>query len=352
MICKRCLNDNSVRNITFDSDGICCFCRGYERLAEKLNDRRALQTLFENRIERVRGRHRYDAALGISGGKDSIYVLSQLTGRYGLKIKTFTMNNGFLTPEAIENIDRLVKEFGVEHEYITFDPQMMKRVYHYSMSRLLVPCIACSYIGYAAQLGYATRVDAGMCIHGRSPEQMLRSYPLDVFSRFIDMGLEDGAEQDFGKAYMSLLDTVKEKVDADIYNDIRTVAFEGIDVKELREFVPFFLYHPYNEAEVVQYLKRNTSWRPPADYNHFDCGVHNAARYIYQRAEGRPHCLPEISVLVRTGCLSREEGRALLQKEIIRQKPKDELKTLCGFAGVSQTLLFTKAEIYNKVLKP
>ena len=50
MICKRCLNDNSVRNITFDSDGVCCFCRGYERIAEKLSDRRALQTLFEKRM--------------------------------------------------------------------------------------------------------------------------------------------------------------------------------------------------------------------------------------------------------------------------------------------------------------
>ena len=352
MKCTRCLNDSSVRNISFDSEGVCNFCRGYESIADKLNDRQTLYKLFESKIERVRGKHRYDAALGFSGGKDSAYVLSQLTKRYGLNVKTFTMDNGFLSPRAKENIDRLVKSFGVDHEYVTFDPNMMKRVYHYSMSKLLVPCIACSYIGYAAQIGYASRVDAGLCIHGRSPEQMLRSYPLDVFSQFVDMGLEDSDERDFGKAYMKLLDVVKEKVDADIYEDIRSVAFDGVDTSDLREFVPYFLYHPYDDGEIVRWLKENTVWTPPKDYNHFDCEVHNAAKYIYQRAEGRPHRLPEISVLVRSGCLTRKEGEALLKQEIIRQKPKDELKKLCSFAGVSQTLLFAKAEIYNKVIKP
>lgn len=352
MRCARCLNDSSVRNIRFDSEGVCNFCRGYDSIADKLNDRQRLQELFESRIERVRGKHRYDAALGISGGKDSIFVLNQLTKRYGLKVKAFTMDNGFFSPLARENIDRLVQSLGVDHEYISFDPDMMKRVYHYSMSKFLVPCIACSYIGYAAQIGYASRVDAGICVHGRSPEQMLRSYPRDVFSKFIDMGLEDSEGQDFGKAYTELLDVIKDKIDADIYRDIRSVAFDGVDTSGLREFVPYFLYHPYNEGEIVSWLRENTEWAPPEDYDHYDCEVHNAAKYIYRKAEGRPHRLPELSVLVRSGCITKEEGEALLKEDVLRPKPKDELKRLCSFAGVSQTMLFAKAEIYNKVIKP
>ncbi len=351
MVCKRCLNDSSVRHISFDSEGVCNFCREYDKISGRLNDFETLQKLFDKRIERIKGRHRYDAAVGISGGKDSAYVLSQLTERYGLRVKAFTMDNGFLSAQAKENINRLVSAFGAEHEYISFDVQTLKRVYNYSMSKLLVPCIACSYIGYASMIGYAARIDAGICVHGRSPEQMLRSYPLDVFSRFIDWGLEDSAQMDFGKCYMELLESVKEKVDADIFEDIRAIAFDGVDTSDLREFVPYFLYHPYDESEIVSWLKNNTPWSPPDDYNHFDCEVHNAAKYIYQRAEGRPHRLPETSVLVRSGQLTREQGEALLKNEIIRQKPKDELKKLCGFAGVSQTLLFAKAEIYNKVIK-
>ena len=352
MRCSRCLNDSSVRNIRFDSEGVCSFCREYEKLSDRLSDYEQLEKLFKSRIERVRGRHRYDAALGISGGKDSVYVLSQLTRRYGLHVMTFTMDNGFLSPLAKENIDRLVKSFGVDHAYIRFDESALKRVYRYSMRKLLVPCVACSYIGYAAMIGYASRIDAGICVHGRSPEQMLRSYSLDVFSRFIDWGLEDSAGVSFGERYMALLDSVREKVDADIFEDIRAIAFDGIDTDDLREFVPYFLYHPYDEDKIVRWLKENTSWQPPEDYNHFDFEVHNAAKYIYQRAEGRPHRLPEISVLVRSGCISRAEGETLLEKEIIRRKPAEELKRLCDFAGVSQTLLFAKAELYNKILKP
>ena len=95
MRCSRCLNDSSVRNIRFDSEGVCSFCREYEKLSDRLSDYEQLEKLFKSRIERVRGRHRYDAALGISGGKDSVYVLSQLTRRYGLHVMTFTMDNGF-----------------------------------------------------------------------------------------------------------------------------------------------------------------------------------------------------------------------------------------------------------------
>lgn len=144
MRCRRCLNDETVRGITFDSSGVCNFCRNYDEIREKLEDETALHQLFQERIDAVRGKHRYDAALGISGGKDSEFVLHELVRKHGLHVCTFTLDNGFLSQEAKNNIDKTVRNYGVDHEYITFDRAMQQRQYHYSMKHFLVPCIACS----------------------------------------------------------------------------------------------------------------------------------------------------------------------------------------------------------------
>ena len=295
MRCNRCLNDETVRGISFDSSGVCNFCHNFDEIKEKLADENMLHQLFQERVDAVRGKHRYDAALGISGGKDSEFVLHELVRKHGLHVCTFTLDNGFLSEEAKRNIDKTVRNYGVDHEYITFDRAMQQRQYHYSMKHFLVPCIACS----------------------------LRRYGNDVFTRFVDMGLKSIHEIDIAESYSSLLESVRDKVDEGIFNDIRSIAFEGVDGIEFREFVPYFLYYRYDEKEIVRFLKEETGWTPPEDYNHYDCAIHNATKYIYQCAEGRPHRLPEISVLVRMGMMTREEALELLAQEQMMEKPKE-----------------------------
>lgn len=351
MRCSKCLNDFTVRNISFDKNGVCNYCNDFEKIKGKLEDKNGLNELFVERIEKVRSKYSYDVCLGISGGKDSLFVLDQLIKKYNLKVKTFTMNNGFLSKEAKKNIDEIVKEYKVDHEYIEFDKGLLKRVYHYSMKHWLVPCIACSYIGYAAMINYGTKINAGMCIHGRSPEQMLRLYGKDVFTMLVDMGLKHIDEIDLNSMYTDLLDSIKDKVDEEILNDIKSIAFNGMKKIEFREFVPYFIYHDYDEKSIVNYLKENTNWNPPTEYNHYDCEIHNATKYIYQCVEGRPHRLPEISALIRMNLISREQGMKMLEDEQMQIKPKDELKKICSFANIKQAPLLMKAKIYKSYKK-
>ena len=351
MRCKRCINDDSVRNISFDERGVCNYCRRYDEIEKQITDYHNLKKMFEARIDRVRDKHQYDVAVGISGGKDSIYVLDQLMKKYHLKVKAFTMNNGFLTENARKNIDRLVNEYGVEHEYIDYEQELLGRVYHYSMKHFLVPCVACSYIGYASMIGYASKIDAGMCVHGRSPEQMFRYYDNDMFSVLAKLGLKDIDEIDLDKEYTKLFRELERKADKGLFEEVRNAALGDLKKGNFREFVPYFLYHEYDEEKIVDYLKTNTGWRPPKKYNHYDCEVQEAAKYIYQCAEGRPHILPEISVLVRMGKITREEGLKRLDLAWINEKPKEKLAKLCSTAKVNQTAVLTKAKIYNKIIK-
>lgn len=350
--CNRCLNNSSVRNFHLNIDGVCNFCLAYDKIKDKLNDTEYTKKLFLDRIENVRGKYTYDAAVGISGGKDSVYVLDQLVNVYHLKVKAFTMLNGFYSDSAKENVDCLVSRFGVDHEYITFDSDILQKFYSYSMRKWLVPCIACSYIGYAAMINYASKIDAGLCIHGRSPEQMLRAYGYDVFTDFVDAGLTEISQLNVSETYSNILNEIGKKMDSQLMKDVKNMLLQDIKDNDFREFVPYFLYHKYNEKEIVDYLYKNTPWRPKTKgYNHYDCTVHNASRYIYQCFEGRPHILPEVSTLIRMGDITKEEGLELLKEAVYHTVPKEELKKLCKYAKVSSAWTLTKAKIYRRLRK-
>lgn len=348
--CRICVNDSSVRNIRFNKEGVCNFCENYLNEKEKLKDYDKLETLFTERIEKIKGKHRYDAAVGISGGKDSVFVLYELKEKYDLNIKAFTMNNGFLSDEARHNIDKIVKEFDVEHEYIDFDKELLQRFYRYSVKKWLVPCIACSYIGYASMINLALKIDAGMIVHGRSPEQMFRAYNEDVFSSLIVAGLKRAGEVDLDELYLNLLSKIDTKMDKKLRTEVKEMLFKDVKGTDFREFVAYFLYHPYDEEKIVKFLREKTSWQVGAEYNHYDCRIHHATKYIYQCAEGRAHSMPELSFLVRDGQISKEEAKKRLQSELLSEKPQSEMDELFDYIGKKEGGTLLKAKLYNKVL--
>ena len=349
--CSNCINDKSVRKINFNKDNVCNYCQSFKKIESKLNDYNNLEKLFKERIDKIKGKYDYDVAVGVSGGKDSMFVLYELVNKYHLKVKTFTLNNGFLSDEAKKNIDKMIKEFGVEHEYIEFDKEILKKFYRYSMKKWLVPCMACSYIGYATMINYTTKINAGMCIHGRSPEQMLRYFGNDIFTVLVEAGLKSINDININQLYNELLKSIEDKVDKNLMKDVKEMLFKDIKENDFREFVSYFLYHEYNEKKIVNFLQENTSWQVDKNYNHYDCLIHNAAKYIYQCAEGRPHILPEISVLVRSKKMSKQEAEENLKNAVILKKPIKELNLLCNFVNLNQNYILFKAKLYNKVIK-
>ena len=114
MICSRCCMDTSAKEITFDSEGVCSFCKQWEaveiqRKADMLHPGLAW-TLNEIR-ESGKGK-RYDCLLGLSGGVDSAMCLHRLIEN-GIRPLCFSVDNGFNNPIADENISKMVKKLKV-----------------------------------------------------------------------------------------------------------------------------------------------------------------------------------------------------------------------------------------------
>lgn len=348
--CKRCLNNSTVKHFHVNEEGLCNYCLSYEQMKPILNDKVKLQELFLQRIAKIRGKYSYDVAVGFSGGKDSTYILYKLVKEYKLHIKAFTLDNGFLSAEAKQKIDAIVKELAVEHEYVYCDQALLKKIYQTIVKKYLSPCIACSYLGYTVMINYASKINAGACIHGRSKPQMFRNFALDVddpFKQFIFEGLKDPAEVDLANLYKNALMKVGNLIDRKLSKEMQELLLTDTQKYGFREFIAYFLYHDYDVNDVVKTIEQNTSWKQQTVIEHFDCEIHNAATYLKNIIARRPHILPEVSYLVRVNKLTKAEGRELLNKQKIAY-PKAEFAKMCQYMHLNKQLILLKAKIYSK----
>lgn len=347
--CVRCVNDKTVKKIKFDKNGLCSHCTCYDKYKSKLKDYARLEELFLKKIS-GKGNYDYDVALGFSGGKDSTFVLYKLVKEYKLKVKAYTLDNGFLSDEARTKIDRLVKELGVEHEYVECDMEVLKKTYKYIVSRYLSPCIACSFLGYAVMINYASKVNARVGIHGRSTYQMFRGLSDsndDVFRPFIDAGLDE-KEPDLASLYDEIIKKIDFLVDKKLAKDIKEKLLVDTRSNGYRDFIAYFLYHPYNHNEIIDFLQKNTSWRVETEEEHFDCLIHNGALYLKNLIARRSHLMPEFSAMINEGVITKAEAQKKMAESIDKKKAVREIKALCKYARISYPLTMLKAKIYSK----
>jgi len=104
-ICEKCVMDKTDPDIKF-KDGMCNYCLDYKA---KENNRRAEKTNLQWIYHNLRRKGGYDCLLGLSGGVDSSLCLHYLIEN-GIKPLTFSVDNGWNTPESDENVAKLVKK--------------------------------------------------------------------------------------------------------------------------------------------------------------------------------------------------------------------------------------------------
>lgn len=107
--------DTSDPDITFDDEGICNHCRGWELAAaqvEQLRRSAPLEVVCDQIRELGRG-HEYDAVIGVSGGVDSSYA-ALLAHRQGVRLLATHLDNGWNSELAVQNVQRLTSSLDID----------------------------------------------------------------------------------------------------------------------------------------------------------------------------------------------------------------------------------------------
>jgi N-acetyl sugar amidotransferase len=115
--CTRCVMDTTDSAITFDSEGVCDHCRLFETsIIPSWNFGKDKSGALKQITEKIRlhGQNKsYDCILGLSGGVDSSF-LCYLAHKLGLRPLIFHVDAGWNTKVAVNNIEKLVDNLGLD----------------------------------------------------------------------------------------------------------------------------------------------------------------------------------------------------------------------------------------------
>jgi hypothetical protein len=116
-VCSRCIYDERTSNISFDSQGICSYCRQVERLVEEFGTgSKKGDLLLAKIVDEIKRDGRgmmYDCIIGVSGGTDSSYLLIKAK-EWGLKPLAVHYDNTWNSAIATMNIGRVTSALGID----------------------------------------------------------------------------------------------------------------------------------------------------------------------------------------------------------------------------------------------
>lgn len=123
-ICTKCVMDTShLPEISFDENGICNYCRNFEKFKidylQKLDKKSELEKVI-SKLKSEGKEKKYDCILGLSGGVDSSYLCLKLK-EFGLRTLLVQVDNGWNTELASNNIQRLSEYTGFDLITIVLD---------------------------------------------------------------------------------------------------------------------------------------------------------------------------------------------------------------------------------------
>ncbi len=135
--CRRCVI--SANASPLNHNGICALCTNtntdttYEISPEK---QQALTEELDSVIRSYVGKGQaYDALVMISGGKDSALLIHELKTRYPeLRLLTLTVDNSFMSPVALSNTAKLIKQFSVPHVLFRPSPAFYQKAFAYAFT--------------------------------------------------------------------------------------------------------------------------------------------------------------------------------------------------------------------------
>jgi len=317
-ICTKCVLPATFPRITFNEEGVCNFClsfKGQEKLAEQKEKYRAK---FESLFEEHRGTGDYDCLMCYSGGKDSSYTLYILKTKYNAKVLAVTIDNGFVSERAIQNIRNVVESLGVDHYLIKPRFDVLRKIFNACSSKNLYSpktlerastiCTSCMGLVKFISLRLAIEKRIPFITYGWSPGQA--PIASSVFKTNPSM-------------MKSMQEALKGPMSSIVGDAIEPYFLEEKHFPNSGEFGYRFPYNisplaflDYNEEKIFETIGE-LGWKAPddTDANSTNCLLNSYANVLHIEQFGYHPYAFEIANLVREGVMTRSEGLKRLNSE-------------------------------------
>lgn len=116
-----------------DDKGVCQSCRKFSPTpdpGDAASEQQLTSQVCET-LEKAQGHGRdYDAVLLFSGGKDSCYLLHRIRQEFPeLRLLALLVDNGFMSPVALENAAEAIRHFDLDHLVFKPDPAFVRKLF-------------------------------------------------------------------------------------------------------------------------------------------------------------------------------------------------------------------------------
>ena len=301
--CVRCGLGIDVPGVELDAERVCTVCRSFELVEPQTREWFRTEADLDERLQVTRGRRRgeFDCLHLLSGGKDSTYALYQLVDR-GWKVHALTLDNGYISDGAKQNIRRTIADLGISHEFAS--TPAMEEIFRDSLDRYSNVCQGCYKTIYTLGVARAHEMGIPVIVTGLSRGQFFetRLVPHQFERDRFDPASIDATVLEARRVYHHTSDAV-----TDLLPEQRV--FDDGTVLDKIEFLDFYRYVDVDLAELYRYLEQRAPWVRPADTGRStNCLINVAGIQVHRRERGFHNYAEPYSWDVRLGHKTRDEA--------------------------------------------
>jgi len=315
-MCNRCIMDTTAHGIKFDSKGECSYCKLHDKLERlyPLNEK-GINSFYKfiDKIRSIGKGKKYDCIIGISGGRDSIYLLYRAVKEWKLRPLAVNYSNGFDNPVAKENLKRAVRILNIDLRTVKADEKESKDL-KIALLKSSTPNleIGADIAILAALYGVAAKENIRFIMIGNSFRTEGIS-PL-VWSYINPMYLKTIMDR-FGTVKLRKWKPDDPGFNLDIWH-----LFYYIVIKKISMINPNYLV-PYIRKEAEELIKKDLGWVDTGAH-YFDDLYQSLIYYVYRIKFNIDKRRFNYSALIRSGQMIREEALERMNKPYVIEDPK------------------------------
>jgi hypothetical protein len=290
--------------------------------------------------------------VGISGGRDSSYVLLKLVKDYDIKVLAVNYENPFTVPQAKANIENAVKALKVDLVQFKDKDNKHKRVFKEAViawfkkpSPALIPiiCLGCKP-AWLEIYQISKKHNIQLIITGGNPFEVI-SFKKEL----VNISRDENSDKAFLKYYYSIRDIVKNSayftptilltaMKSYLWGNPRSLGLRLFGAKIT--WIELFNFIKWDEEEIISRIRDELFWNYPHELKstwRFDCRVHHLLNFMYMKTLGMTESHDFFAKMVRENQITREN--AIERLGIENGIHMDEIELVLEQAGIENTSL-------------
>lgn len=314
--CTRCIADTTIPGIKFNTQGVCSLCEFHDRLdAIYPENEEAIEKLNKwlLKIKRTSKNKTYDCVIGLSGGRDSTYLLYLAVKVWRLRVLAVHFNDGFDNPIATENMLNATRILNVDFRQI-------KSNIKESIDLKLVDLKASTPL-----LNNGTDIGLGAALYGVANQENIQyilygqSFRTEgirpIAWAYFDGDLVRALHKRYGKEPFG-----KWTPDNPGYNlGLKEISYYVL-WKRIRTVAPFY-YYPYHRKEAEEILRKELNWVYPGAH-YYDDLYWSLITYVHRVKFNIDFRKIAYSALIRESQMDRIEALEAVKQPYVMEDKK------------------------------